>query len=336
MRNFLVLTSLLVVSCSTVDTDRGSNNRAILTQTRIDFTPLSRVERDKFLQFEKQNYEANTGPLKQELEKVTAARTERYEHIKGQFPDCEKQKHCLSTLAHGNVKDFERYTALSKSLQEFDIKAIDLMANIKGWEMRYELRARSINNRFLARELLLLPNVDRRIVQLRVHSMEAFDSRKPLSMRLLRLAGVDTVASIWGDLNFQMFGRPIDEAAVIAAYDVLLANPDPAKQKEPEHFVVTFLINVQEADQLGYEENFLKYWSGLLAEPMQLAFRQRALCGFYSIAGDTLIGKLAGDKAKICALERSRAQTRPSKGQYEAEEWILPLGYVKISTTTGQ
>lgn len=331
MRLLIFAATLLLASCASVESDMSSNDRLSLVRTRVDFNPITRPEREKLIQFEARALETATAPIKAELAEVAKARKARYEQIKGQFPDCEKQKHCISTLARGNVKDFERYNELTKTLRGFDLKTIELEASIRAWQNRYELRTRSINNRFLVHEILQLPKVEPRLSSVMVHSLQAFDSRRPLSERLLRLADNDAVATTWGDLNFTMLGRPVDEAAVIATFDVFLnRNPEIKDQNVGERFVLSFLVNSQNADSLSYDAGFLRFWAGLFVEREQRRLREKALCALYSIAGDTLVPKLSDARASSCAMERARMQSLPKTRQFGAEEWLLPIGYFHV------
>ncbi|MGZ3695625.1 MAG: hypothetical protein ACXWQO_16055, partial [Bdellovibrionota bacterium] len=181
----------------------------------------------------------------------------------------------------------------------------------------------------LVNEILQLPKVDNRLLKVTVHSLEAFDSRRPLSQRLLTLADYDAVPANWGDLNFHMLGKPVDEAAVLAAFDVLILSPDQGKQKY-ERYLINFLVNVQKPDELGYEFGFLKYWAGLFAETEQKTLRQKAVCSLYSIAGETLAAKLASDKANLCALERNRHQVPQVAEHIMPEEWLIPISYARL------
>lgn len=329
MRTFLLaVASFTLVSCSIAESDRSSFDPLAMARTRIDYNPIPRPEREKLIEYEKIVLAQKTEPFRQELAQVSAARAKRYEEIKDQFPNCEKQKHCLSTLVRGKEKDFERYNQLSRSLQEFDRQTIEIEAKIRAWESRYELRTRAIHNRFLVHQITQIPKVDPRIAHVAVHSLEAFDSRRAVSDRLLRLADFDTVATTWGDLNFRMLGRPVDEAVTVAAFDVWLAKPEGKALRHGDRFVVVFLVNSFQADALAYDTAFLKFWGQLFVEDQQKAFRERAACALYSIAGDTLAPKLAAIKADVCVKARAKMQARATR--YDAEDWLLPISYFKV------
>lgn len=330
MRFFVLLPALLCVACATVESDHSSNDPLAMVRTRIDFSPISRPEREKLLQYEKHSLEKNTAPIQEELTEVTEARNNRYNEIKDKFPACHSQKHCISTLSHGNVKKFELYTQLTKSLQEIDIRLIGLQADLAAWKNRYELRTRAIHNRFLVHELLQIWKVDPRIAKISVHSLEAYESRRQLSLRLLQLAGQDLEAATWGDLNFRMFGRPVDEAAVLASFDIWLsADASGNAGRLGERFVVNFLVNSYQADALVYDNGFMKYWANLFAERQQRGLREKALCATFSIANETLAPRLSSTKGKTCGVERSRLQAAVKGGYVAPEDWLLPLGYFR-------
>jgi hypothetical protein len=290
----------------------------------VDYNPLPRGDRDRLIELEKMSLAQNTAPLQKELERVTAERAQHFDEIKGEFPACQKQKHCLSALAFGNEKEFERYNELSRSLQDYDRGIIDLGAEINAWKNRYDLRARAIYNRFLAYELMQLGRADKRIVKIAVHALEAFDSRRTLSERLLHDTGLQPIT--WGDLNFGMFGRPVDEAATIATFDISLLKFVDGRTTTDD-FTVSFLLNAQDYDKLEYDKGFLQYWAAKLVEPKQLQLRKFALCSIYAIAGPTLVPRLPTAVADTCASLRTNLQAKYRPGQASAETWVLPLGY---------
>lgn len=326
-----MLLCLMLAGCASVEADRTSFDLTTLARTRVDYSPLNRLDRDRLLEFEKVSLEQNTAPLQKEFDQVSADRLRRYEEIKGKYPDCERQKHCLSALAFGNEKEFERYNDLNRSLQVYDRKLIDLESELRAWKARYDLRSRAIYNRFLAYELLQLGQADKRIVKMAVHSLEAFDTRRALSERLLRSTGLQPAS--WGDLNFTMFGQPVDEAATVATFSVSLLKMVDGKTATDD-FLVVFLLNARQFDNLEYDKGLLQYWAAKLVEPKQLEFRKFALCSTYAIGGDTLVTRLPAASAEVCAPIRTKLQAKFRPGQEPAEAWALPLGYFKSSAAS--
>jgi hypothetical protein len=329
MGNFLPLAALafllLISGCASTPENAGAHSRFI--HTKVDFMPIERAERDRMLQLEKKVLETKVAGLQQELITVRKDRLERYELIKHDFAKCENQKNCISGLAHADVKQFERYNDLNKSLHEFDLRIITIEAEIKDWQNRFALRSRAINNRYLVGDFLKIPAEHPEVTQVSVHSLEAFDTRKAISYRLLQFSDVDVTAYTWGDLDFKMLKRPIDEAAVIAAFDVRVGTGLDS------HFVISFLVNSYQEDPLQYDKGFYRTWAKTLTEPKQESLIQRVLCSIYSIASPTLAPKLATVKARNCAEERTRMQalsTENFNDRFAPEDWLLPIGFYRV------
>ena len=305
MRYLLLLVAGLLAGCASTETDSSTNSQLAYVRTRVNFAPFTRDERDRQLAHEKQVYEQKIVILRENLERAKAERTRRYDEIRHEFAFCYNQKHCISDLSRGDIRRFERYNFLTTSLREHDIKLVELEGAIKDWQRRFEMRNRAINNRYLVHELMLIPNVNPKVGRMLVHSLEAFDSRRTLSDRLLQYSDIDVAGATWGDLEFRMLQRPVDEAAVVATFDVFLPKTE---ETPPTRYVISFLVNSYQDDPLYYDQKMLRAWGDLLSEKEQKALRGKVLCGVYGIASETLAPKLDYRKAKPCAAERVRLQ----------------------------
>lgn len=319
---------LVLSSCASVDRNVSASAHNFL-RTRIDFSPLDRAQREQLFAVEKKTLDAKLAELRLELEAAKAARQKKYEQIKGEFADCQNQKHCLSNLARGNVQQFERYNALTKSLHEDEIRIVGVESNILDWQKRYDLRTRAIQNRYLVHELLDISREHPEFQSVSVHSLESFETRKELSRRLIRFSDVDIPLMTWGDLDFQMLKRPVDEAAVVAAFEVAVK-----AENSIDRYLVTFLVNSYQTDTLAYDKGFFRAWATVLGERGQAKLQDKVFCSIYSIASETLAPRLGSLKGSSCAAERTRVQKLSVENfsdRFAPEDWLLPVSFFRIA-----
>jgi hypothetical protein len=338
MRNsFLVCLgglSALLSACTTVETDRTTLDIPIAIRTQVTFEPLDREKAARYLETERHAFKANTEPMLKEKTALEAGRKERFDEISREFPECGRQRHCTSHLSRGDVKRFERFNDLSKEILEYDRRIVVLEAAIRDWERRLELRSRAILNRFLVHEVLQMPEFEKRFQGVMVYSLESFDTRKQLSYHLLRYGGdANLVPAVLGDFNFRMLGRPIDEAAVIATFEVYLM-PLFNEPRAPTRYVVTMLVNTFQLDLRNYDKDFMREWATKMSEPFQEALRQEVYCGMYSIASETILPRLAANKQKRCQDARMKMQALFADkflDRFTPATWMLPLAYYPMA-----
>ena len=325
---FLIPAGLLSAACTTIETDPSVLYTAPLYRTQIDFQPISRESLGIQLQYEQQVYDTRKAPLEDQLGGLAAERAELYARLEPGFADCQHQRHCVDKLARGDAARFERYNQAVRGLHEIDAKAGVIEGQIKTLERRRDLRERALYNRFLVNEILLTKFDHPRIRDVLVHSLEAYPTRRDLSYRLARLSDPDIVPQLVGDLNFRMMGKPVDEAAVLATFDIQVAPTEEIT--EPRRYFVTFLVNTHQRDPLAYSKGFLRTWADRLGEPGLRTLREGVYCGIYSIAGQTLVDKLTLSKVKPCEPVRARNQALREASYLERNDpanWFLPIAF---------
>ncbi len=301
-------------ACSTVESDPHTNVSVL--QTRVDFQPMSRVELAQHVQNEEEFLAEKAAPLKQRLAEQARRRQAYYEKISKEFPECQRQKHCLSSTAFGDIKRFERFRFATSKLTEMDSEMVELEAELELWRRRAELRKRASYNRYLVYELLQVsyPHVK----EILVYSLEAFQSRRAISLRLLQMAD-PKILPVYGDLNFKLLGRPVDEAAVVAIFQV-----QTGLMKEP--FLLTVLVAAPGMDMPFNREAFIKEWGMALEEQGQKALRKDIFCAFYAIGGETLVPKLGSGKFSACREKRELLRNPADFALKDPRNWVLPIG----------
>lgn len=326
-----IFLAIALVSCTNIDLDKSTNYFPAAIRTQIDFQPPHREERLRRIGQEQAIFERDAAPIRQEIAKLTEERGVLFQEVEKEFPQCRKQKHCLSQMVRQDIKKFERFNEISVGLREFDRQLIEQEAQLSLLEYRKNLRARALYNRYLVHEFLQLPKQSRQILNLRAHSLETFQDRKSLSYRILRLIREEGyIPAVVGELDFQIWGKPIDEASVLATFDVTVRDSQDPKDL-PAKYLVTFLINSHQLDAQAYESNFYKTWLKLLAEEGQETLRGQVICGGYSIASPFLAARLDPRTSRPCAERRSLLQTK-SFFNYEKgrpENWMIPVAYFK-------
>ncbi len=328
---FSIVIACALVACTTIENDPTTASPRPLFSTRVDFEPPTQEKRDQYLEVDRRNTQARLAEAQAKIDGLDAERARLLAEIRQDFPECENQAHCISDLAKGSVKRFERYREINKLIGGIDLKLAEAQIDYDRWKRRGELRERAIYNRYLVTEMLKTKGFHPNIENIIVHSLEAFPNRESLSRRLIQLIDPFLAPAILGDLDFQMMGKPIDEAAVIATFDVQLFRQDriPA-----ERFLITFLINSYQLDPQFYEKEFLKIWSKRLAERGQKSLSEEVFCGLFSIASDTLVPRLDSAKAKTCRAER-QAQRGQGTDTYlermKTDLWLLPIHYVNAT-----
>lgn len=327
---FPAILLVAVTGCSTVADDRVNMHLPSAIHTRITFEPLDREQAQRYLEAERQLYKQNTDPMVERRQAVARGREERYAEIRREFPECDRQTHCMAHVSKGDVKKFERYNDLTKEINAYDTELVELDTAIRDWKTRLELRTRAILNRFVVHEVLQLPSVERHFQGIQPYSLESFETRRQASLSLMRFAPTDDLRpELLGDYDFRMLGRPVDEAAVIATFEVYLM-PPLNDQKQPTRYLVSMLVNTHQLDLRFYDKDFLRPWAEKLVEPFQNALRQEAFCGLYSIAGETLAPRLELSRPKRCAEQRSLMRSLDAvkfPDRFTPDRWLLPIGY---------
>jgi hypothetical protein len=331
---FFLLSLLALTACAagSRDVHKGSTPMAGL-ETRINFLPPTRAEALRNLEIEREVNRKYTAPIRERIAELERGRQARYDVVAKEFPECRRQRHCQSDLSHGSVAKFERYGKLAKEINEYDTRIAELEGALGEWDWRYKIRQRAILNRFLVHEFLDIPRINRHLQGVLVHSLETFDSRKALSMRLVRYAGDSVVPSVVGDLDFRMLGEAVDEGAVLATFDVYLA-PGAAPPEAPTRYVVTMLVNTLQLDLRYYDDEFLRIWGERLEEPFQVRLRNEVFCNLYSISSNTLLPKLPFSKEKPCSSLRSEMQTLHAdkfEDRFGPEKWMLAVAYFPMA-----
>lgn len=301
--------------------------------TRLTFEPLAREQAEQYIREEQAYYHTNTDPLKERVAGLERGRAERYKEVYREFPECKHQKHCVGQLSKGSVESFERYNELAKDIHAYDKQLIELNATINEWNYRLTLRERNILNRYVVHQVLQIPNLNSAIQGVLVYSLEGYTSRKQMGQALFRFAGKDLSPQVIGDLDFRMFRLPVDEGALIAAFEIYM-NPNPAYPQAPTRFVVAFLVNARRLDFDLYDEPFFKELGTYLADPVQTKIRIGAYCGLYSIANETLAPRFDNMRPKRCAESRSFIQNTTLNRFLETvtpDSILLPLGYFPMT-----
>ncbi len=332
-----VFFGLPLAACSTtnVDLDRTTLNVPMAVRTKVTFEPLSRDKAARYLEAERHTFKVNTDPLRERAEGLKAGRKERYSEVEREFPECSKQRHCTSQLSRGAVERFERYNDLSKEILEYDRRIVEIEAAIKEWERRLELRSRAIINRFIVHETLQIAKTENRFQSILVWSLESFDNRRQLSYHLFRYTGADMVPLVLGDLDFRMLGLPVDEAAVLATFDVYLM-PLYNEPLSPTRYVVTMLVNTHQTDLRYFDKDFMNEWGKKLSEPFQEALREEVFCGLYTISSETLVSRLDQNRARRikCGDKRNLFQAKQAgkfSDRFDPGHWMLPLAYYPMA-----
>jgi hypothetical protein len=331
----LAFFALLGCVSSNVDTDRTTFNLPIAVRTKITFEPLSREQASRYIETERHFMKTSTAPIRERLEGLRAGRKERYEEVEREFPECTKQRHCTSKLSRGAVQRFERYNDLSKEILDYDRRIVELEASINDWDRRLELRTRAIVNRYLVHEMLKLPEVEPRFQGLLIWSLESFDSRRQVSNHLFRYTGQEMLPLVVGDLEFRMLGKPVDEAAVIATFEVYL-QALYNEPRAPTRYVVSMLVNTHQLDMRYYNKDFLREWGSRLAEPFQEELRQQIFCSIYSISSETLVPRLNQNRARRLKCDEKRALMQAKQSENFADRfapsaWLLPIAYYPMA-----
>lgn len=322
------LLAVLLVGCTTIDNDRSTNNWLSLYQTQIDFQPPNREERINRIGAEEEIFKRESAPLVLKIEELEAKRAVLFQEVESEFPKCKKQKHCISQMVQQDVKKFERYNEITIGLREIDRKIIDAEADLAALKFRKDQRVRAVYNRYLVHEFLRLPTQNRSILEVRAHSLEVFRSKRSLAYRLLRFADDSYVPNMVGDFDFQMLGHPIDEASVLATFDITVRDLRDLGKK-PSRFLVSFLVNTHQLDPQAYEKTFFTEWGNLLVEEERESLRKTVFCAPYSIASPVLAPKLNPAKFKPCAEARVRMQSKKGAAWelLDSRNWMLPIAY---------
>jgi hypothetical protein len=327
----VLMLGLFAAGCSTTETDNNTYHIPTAVHTRITFEPLDRDQAQHYLQAERQNYKVYTDPMFERKAGLERGRDERYEELRAEFPECTRQRHCMQHVSMGDVKKFERYNDITKEINAYDVQLVELDTALRDWKARLELRTRAILNRFLVHEVMQLPTYEKHFQGILPYSLEHFESRRQLSLDLLRYApnGERLEPQFLGDYDFRMLGRPVDEAAVVATFEVYLA-PPLNELDQPTRYVVSMLINTHQLDLRFYDKDFLRAWSDKFIEPFQKELKLEAYCGVYSIAGNTLAPRLDLSRVKDCAPYRAEMRSLDATrfpDRFSPDRWLVPLAY---------
>ena len=323
---------LLLASCTTMEADRTTLSLPKAVHTRVTFEPLDREQAQRYLLGEKQSFKVHTQPMTERRESLARGREERYAEIRREFPECGRQRHCLQHISTGDVKKFERYNDLTKELNKYDSEIIEIDTALRDWQNRLELRSRAILNRFLVHEVLQMPSVEPHLQGVLVYSLESFETRRQVGVNLMRYSSEELEPQLLGDYDFRMLGRPVDEAAVIATFEIYLTTPRN-DFNQPTRYVVTMLVNTHQLDLRFYDKDFLRPWAAKFVEAYQPTLRTEAYCGLYSIAGQTLAPRMGSQQARRCAEVRTEMRNTDAAkfpDRFTPDRWLLPLGYYPL------
>lgn len=327
---------LLAVGCTTPDIDRTTRAYPRAWNTRITFEPLDREQAQRYLLAEKQSFKVHTAPMVEQRDALMRGREERFTEIRREFPECDRQKHCIAHVSRGDVKKFERYNDLTKEINRYDEQIIEIDTAMRDWESRLDMRSRAIINRFIVHEVLQLPTVEPRLQGVLAYSLESFETRRQLATSLLRYSFDENLEPrMLGDYDYRMLGRPIDEGAVIATFEVLLSTPREDFD-QPTRYIVSMLMNTHQLDLRYYDKDFLRPWAREFAEPYQPTLKLAAFCGLYSIAGQSLAARIGGLHPRKCAdlraeLRDSNASQFPDR--FAPDRWMVPLAYLQMENS---
>ncbi|MGZ3721148.1 MAG: hypothetical protein ACXWR1_22545, partial [Bdellovibrionota bacterium] len=256
-------------------------------------------------------------------------REERFAEIAREFPECGRQRHCLGHISKGDIQKFERFNDLTKEINKYDVELVEIDTALRDWQARLDIRSRAILNRFLVHEVLQLPSIEPHFRGVQIYSTESFESRRQVSLNLMRYGSSDSQPQLLGDYDFRMLGRPVDEGAVIATFDVYLM-PPANDFDQPTRYVVTMLINTHQMDLRFYDKDFLRTWANKMVEPYQEQLKHASYCGVYSIAGETLAGRLNLLKPRRCAEQRMMMRNTDAAkfpDRFPPDQWMLPIAY---------
>lgn len=284
----------------------------------------------RLIQWEKHVYETNVEGLEKQIEELATKREIAYGVVSREFPECKRQRHCMSQLSKATIPRFERYREVMKPVLELDNESSKVVAQKEHWDRRYSLRVRAIYNRYLVHEFLKLAEVNAQIRRVLVHSLEVYPSRRDLSEELLKRIDPSFVPTHIGDYDFRMLGQPVDEAAVLATFDIEL---HPKKDQPNRRFLTTFLMNTYQLDPLGYGSGFLKAWGKRIASENQEEIRKDVFCAGFAIAGPYLLDKLSPGKQKPCQPTREayqRVSEKRFQDRFNPEFWLLPVSFTYL------
>jgi hypothetical protein len=325
----LLVPFVMLASCSSALVDRTEQSLPKAVHTRVMFEPLDRNQAQAYLLSEKQSFKTHTDPMTERREALARGRDERFAEIRREFPECERQRHCLQHISTGDVKKFERYNDLTKELNRYDSEIIEIDTALRDWQSRLDLRSRAILNRFIVHEVLQMPTVEPHLQGLLVYSLETFETRRQVSLDLMRYGPDDLEPELLGDYDFRMLGRPVDEAAVLATFDVYLTTPRN-NFDQPTRYVITMLVNTHQMDLRFYDKDFLRSWAAKFVEAYQPELKKEAFCGMYAIAGQTLASRMGHLLAHRCADVRTEMRNSDASkfpDRFPPDRWMLPLGY---------
>ncbi len=316
--------------CATIVGDQSYASLAGGNRTRVTFAPLTREQAKRYLEAERHTFKVNTDPMLNRKTGLVAGRETRWREISKEFPDCDRQMHCLSQISRGSVQQFERFNELAKEIYAYDKEIAEIDIAVEDWQSRLDLRSRAILNRFVVHEVLQLPTVERRFQGVLVYSLESFETKRQLATRLFQSTGQNLEPRVIGDFDFRMLGRPLDEAAVIASFEVYLM-PPLNDFSQPTRYVVTMLVNAQQLDLRYYDKDFLRPWAAKLSEAFQASLKEEAPCGVYAIASETFAPRISLMRPKKCVQLRNelRGNGDPDqfKNRFAQDRWIVPLAY---------
>ena len=320
---------LSLVACSrVVDVNHATNELAISYDTTVNAEPLSRAERIRLLDLEAYRHRTSFDALEKKRVLLQAEHDRQFAVIEKEFPECNHQLHCNSDLFRGTIERVTKYNQLISILRQGDFELFEVMRQIKKENARHDLVDRNIYNRFLAHEILDVPQSYPFFNRFMVHSLEVFSNHQEFVNRMLQFSG-DVKPKIRGDLVFTMLGQEIDDAAVFLTLDLIPFFPGSGEQRQ-RRYLLTVLINSHHLDPQFYEKNFIREWASTLWVADRTRLKKEAYCGFYSIAASTLLDQFS--KAQHYQCDELRAilhdKTRIDFVEHMAtHEWLLPIAY---------
>lgn len=332
MKHVWLFLFLPACAASVAERDVSTNFSQAVYQTRIDFQPLAPGERDLQWAVEDKFFERNSAPLREKLDAVAGERDALYAQLAEIFPHCQRERHCLASVVRAGADRLEKAVAARRELLVLDGRGVELEAEIKLLERRRELRRRAIFNRYLVHELLQVSKAGGDIQSVTAHSLEAFPLRRPLLERLAWMAEPTGGPALYGDLQFRMMSQAVDEAAVLATFDVQLA-PGRVPAGVASRMLVTFLVNAHQLDPHRYTAGFQRAWAQRFGASSRRQLVEGVFCNLYAIAGETLAARMGAAKAKTCAPQRIQQQARGSAVFQQRQDpgyWILPIAIAPI------
>lgn len=326
----LLFLFIFLCACTTPESDFTNNFVRPIYDTRVNVEPINREERIRFTQIENERFRILVTPLREFMNKALDERSTFVGEIEREFPRCKIQRYCQSEVSVGGIKKFERYNELTAKVHRFDYQIVDIERKIRDLERAHDIQLRLIYNRYLVRQILDLSKQEAVFDTVIVHSLENYPVRLSLSKQILALVmnlpGIQST-----DFDFSIYGKPIDEAAILLTLDVWRG---PTMGEKPSRFLTTLLVNAQELDTQAYEDNFSRAWTDIFTEPRFDRLKKEVFCNLYGIASYSLAAKMVLLKKSVCTERRASMRVPRNKFEYNftPTDWVLPLTFYEVKS----